>query len=948
MLKSRMFPLFMAIGSLIAAATAAPIAPPHVPIAYATTRGADGNSIHEGEIVTLAGTANIDSTILYRDITKFYIEDDKSGIAVFSQQRLPVHVALGDVVRVTGAINTWSGSIEVIANDIEVISHGRAPQPQPVSAEELPSGRYYGRLVQTRGQAVEVVPRARGTDVRIHAGRDLLTLHVTDAQKKTMPQFEAGSTLVVTGIASTFIVGRSPRPTPQILPRYPSDIQVVHAPPLFTRSDALDAAAGVGALVLIIVVWNISLRRRVRREVAEHRESEARFEAVAETAPVAIFIYQGTVFRYVNRAAELITGYSTKELVGKEFWDIVDPDFRELIRDRGAARLRGEEVAPRYEFRIVRSDGTRAWLDFSATTIQYGGEPAALGTAFDITERKRAEEVLQQSEKRFRELVENSTDAIALIDPLGKLLWVGPSTERVLGYTEAESVGANALDLVHRDDRRDVEERMQLLMQAPRASVSGMFRARARDGRWLWLEMIGTNLLHEPAVGAIVANYRDVSERKKVEEEMKHQALHDTLTGLPNRNLYQDRLGLALAHARRSGHPLAVMFVDLDLFKLINDNLGHIVGDRLLQEVGQRVVGCVRSSDTVARVGGDEFIVIVEDLDRSETALGVADKILEEVGRPYFIDDHQLHVTASIGISIFPTDTDDADTLTRNADKAMYRAKELGRNNVQPFTPEINDRYRSRLMFEAGFRRAIEQQNFVVHYQPIHAASDGHAAGVEALVRWNDAERGLVFPDEFIPAAEETRMIIPLGAWVLRTACEQLHAWTTNGLPHMQVSVNLSVRQFQQRDLLGMIDNVLRETKLDPARLELEITESVAMQNVDLTRTVLQELRARGVRIAIDDFGAGQSSLLYLRQFPINTIKIDRVFVHEITSKKSDAAIVGAVIRLAHDLGLTVTAEGVETEAQRDFLVARDCDFLQGYLFNRPMAAEEIYSRLTG
>jgi len=526
------------------------------------------------------------------------------------------------------------------------------------------------------------------------------------------------------------------------------------------------------------------------------------------------------------------------------------------------------------------------------------------------------------------------------------LLWVGPSTERVLGYTEAESVGANALDLVHRDDRADIEERMQLLMRTPRGNVSGTFRARAKDGRWLWLEMIGTNLLDEPAVGAIVANYRDVSERKKVEEEMKHQALHDTLTGLPNRNLYQDRLGLALAHARRSGRPLAVMFVDLDLFKLINDNLGHVVGDRLLQEVGQRIVGCVRSSDTVARVGGDEFIVIIEDLEKTETAIEVAEKILEQIGGSYAVDGHQLHVTASVGISIFPNDSDDADALTRNADKAMYRAKELGRNNVQLFTPEMNDRYRSRLMFEAGFRRALEQQNFVVHYQPIHAARDGHAAGVEALVRWSDPERGLVFPDEFIPAAEETRMIVPLGAWVLRTACEQLQSWQADGLAQMQVSVNLSVRQFHQRDLPAMVDKVLRETKLDPSRLELEITESVAMSNVDLTRSVLQELRARGVRIAIDDFGAGQSSLLYLRQFPINTIKIDRVFVHEITSKASDAAIVGAVIRLAHDLGLTVTAEGVETEEQRDFLIARDCDFLQGYLFNRPMAAEELYARL--
>jgi diguanylate cyclase (GGDEF)-like protein len=481
----------------------------------------------------------------------------------------------------------------------------------------------------------------------------------------------------------------------------------------------------------------------------------------------------------------------------------------------------------------------------------------------------------------------------------------------------------------------------------PRGTAGGMYRYRAKDGRWLWLETIARNLLDEPAVRAIVANYRDVSERRRVEEEMKHQALHDTLTGLPNRNLYQDRLGLALAHARRSGRGLAVMFVDLDLFKLINDNLGHIIGDRLLQEVGKRLRECVRTGDTVARVGGDEFTVVVEDLESPEGATAVAEKILEELALPFDIDGHRLHITTSIGISVYPSDSNDADTLTRNADQAMYRAKELGRNSVQLFTPEMNERYRSRLMFEAGFRRALERRDFVLHYQPIHAA-DGRAAGVEALVRWNDPERGLVYPDEFIHAAEETRMIIPLGAWVLRTACEQVKAWHTIGLTQLRVSVNLSVRQFHQRDLLAMIDGVLRETALAPDMLELEITESVAMQNVDLTRTVLQELRGRGVRIAVDDFGAGQSSLLYLRQFPINNIKIDRVFVREITARSSDAAIVGAVIGLTHELGLSVTAEGVETEAQRDFLVARQCDFLQGYYFNRPMPAEDLPAAIAG
>jgi diguanylate cyclase (GGDEF)-like protein/PAS domain S-box-containing protein len=920
--------------ALLATVAAPPAAPPRVPIAYALT--------HAGQRVTLAGVANVDSRTFYSNLTKFYIEDDRAGIAVFSQRPMPA-VRAGDFVQVTGVIAPYEGSMEILPDAYEVIAHGHAPQPEPAGVASIVGNGYYGRLVRTEAQVLDVVPRQRGLDVRMHAGRDLLTMHLTQKQRATMPSFETGATLSITGIASMFMSGNPPRLTPEILPRYPSDVQVVAPPRLFTRSDAIAAACGVAALVLIVLLWNISLRRRVRQELALLRESEQRFEAVADIAAIAIFIYQGTTFRYVNPATLAITGYTRDELVGHDFWEVVDEPFRDVVRTRGLARLHGDSSVPtRYEVPIRRKDGARVWLDFTASTIRYNGATAALGTAFDITERKRAEEALLRSEQRFRALVENSQDAIALMDREAKLIWVGPSTERVLGYSETESIGADALALIHREERPFVEERLRGLLATPHATTSGIVRARAKDGRWLWLEMVGTNLLDDPAVQAIVVNYRDISARRRVEEEMKHQALHDTLTGLPNRNLYQDRVGNALAHARRSGRPLAVMFVDLDLFKLINDNLGHVVGDRLLQEVGTRISGCVRASDTVARVGGDEFTAVIEDLDSPDGASAVADKILESVAQPYDIDGHRLHVTASVGISIYPNDGDDADTLTRNADKAMYRAKELGRNNVQMFTPEMNERYRSRLLFEAGFRRALERRDFVLHYQPIHAAPDGRAAAVEALVRWNDPERGLVYPDEFIGAAEETRMIVPLGAWVLRTACEQLRQWHDSGLADLRVSVNLSVRQFHQRDLLAMVDEVLRDTQLDPRMLELEITESVAMQNVELTRTMLYELRARGVRIAIDDFGAGQSSLLYLRQFPIHTIKIDRVFVHEITTKASDASIVGAVIGLAHDLGLTVTAEGVETEAQRALLTTRGCDFLQGYYFSRPMPASEV------
>jgi diguanylate cyclase (GGDEF)-like protein/PAS domain S-box-containing protein len=929
------------------AAVNAPAPPPAaVPIAYVNERSADGHTTHEGEDVIVTGVANVGSDTFYTEVVKFFIEDDHSGVAVFSRGPQPL-VKVGDIVRVRGTVTTYAGVVEVVPGRIEVLGRAGPPQPQRVRPSDLASYRHSGRLVQSEARVVDVTTRGRGTDTRLLAGREIVTLHITQKQQHGFPALEAGMAVTVNGIASSYILAGQTRVTWQILPRSTSDVVIIQKPPLFTRDDAARAAAAAAAIVLLIVVWNLSLRRRVRLETEGHRASETRFRVVADTAPSAIFIYQGTRFRYVNRATEEITGYSAAELVGLDFISIIDPAFRDLVRGRALARQRGEHVPPRYEARIVRKDGTKAWLDLTAGLIDFEGLPAALGTAFDITERKRAEEALQKSEERFRALIENASDALALLDPNGTVLWAGPSTRRVLGYEDHELVGRNGFELIHPDDQPHLRHLFAELLRAPRGDTRTFeYRARSKDGQWHWLEATASNLVDEPFIGGIVANYRDVSERKRTEEEIRYQALHDVLTGLPNRSLFQDRLELALAHARRSGKPLAVMFVDLDLFKLINDNLGHTVGDRMLQEVSARLRQCLRASDTVARVGGDEFTVVLEDLEAGESAPSVAEKILDELDKPFDIDGHRLHVTASIGVSLYPGDGDDADTLTRNADKAMYRAKELGRNTLQLFTPEMNERYRNRLAFEAGFRKALEREEFVVHFQPFVGASDERPVGVEALVRWNDPERGLVYPDDFIHAAEETRMIIPLGSWVLRTACAQVQQWREARLPPMQVSVNLSVRQFQQRDLIAMIDSVLEDTALDPSLLELEITESVAMQNVELTRAVLQQLRARRVRIAIDDFGAGQSSLIYLRQFPLNTIKIDRVFIRDVTANPGDAAIVSAIIRLAHDLGLVVVAEGVETSEQKEFLSSLGCDLLQGYYFSRPLPAEEVRARL--
>jgi diguanylate cyclase (GGDEF)-like protein/PAS domain S-box-containing protein len=601
-------------------------------------------------------------SVLYRNVVKFFIEDKESGIAVFIRRAIPpVHV--GDVVRVDGRITLYNGSAEIMASEIDLLFRTQPPTPRIVRAADVVGGRYYGRLVRTQGVVIEANSRWRAFEARIHAGRDLLTVRLTEAQRKVFPKIEVGETISVIGIASVYSGGNPQRTSWEILPRYPSDVQVIESPPWITRDVALKASAAAGAFVIVFLLWNLSLRLRMRHEMREHLESEGRFSAVAETAPVAIFIYQDSVFRYVNRSAEELTGFPAGELVGRPFWDIVAPEFRDLIRERGEARLRGESVHSRYEFQIVRKDGRRLWLDFSATQIRYAGSSAALGTAFDITERKQAEETLQASERRFRSLVENSSDGIALFDRTGKILWAGPSTRRMLGFAEAEVVGENVASLIHEDDRPAAQHAYSSLLKAPAGeSAVVTFRMRQKEGDWRYFESTLTNLLGEKAVRAVVANYRDITERRKSEEEMRHQALHDTLTGLPNRNLYHDRLGLALAHSRRTGKALAVMFVDLDLFKLINDSAGHTIGDALLHEVGARLRECVRARDTVARVGGDEFTIIVEDLESVESVTRIADAVLESVARPYAIEHHDLLVTASIGISLFRVT---ATTLTR-------------------------------------------------------------------------------------------------------------------------------------------------------------------------------------------------------------------------------------------------------------------------------------------
>ena len=442
-----------------------------------------------------------------------------------------------------------------------------------------------------------------------------------------------------------------------------------------------------------------------------------------------------------------------------------------------------------------------------------------------------------------------------------------------------------------------------------------------------------------PHAAIAIQNARLFEQLHEREEQLQRQVYHDTLTGLPNRLLFQDRLALAVAQAHRHGNGLAVLFLDVDRFKVINDSLGHSVGDRLIREVAVRLRSCLREGDTVARLGGDEFTLLLPDVGQAVDAAKVAKKVLDVVRMPFELDGRELFVTSSLGISLYPDDGRDAETLVKNADAAMYRAKEQGRDLYQLYTPALNATALERLALESSLRKALAHSELLLHYQPILDVATRRVHGVEALLRWRHPELGLVPPGDFIPLAEVTGLILAIGPWVLRAACAQARAWQ-DLQPGLRMAVNLSARQFQEAGLVGHVTDALADTGLDPHCLQLEITESSAMQNAQTAIQTLRELKALGVGLSIDDFGTGYSSLSYLKRFPIDTLKIDQSFIRDIGTDPDDAAIASAIIALAHTLKLTVVAEGVETADQLEFLTRHGCDRTQGYFFSRPLAAE--------
>jgi diguanylate cyclase (GGDEF)-like protein/PAS domain S-box-containing protein len=570
---------------------------------------------------------------------------------------------------------------------------------------------------------------------------------------------------------------------------------------------------------------------------------------------------------------------------------------------------------------------------------QFDGDRAMLERSLDLSSK----ELLQaNSEMRtvFERLINSNVDGILAFDRNGRFIVWNPALEQITGLKKSDVLGKDALEVfpLLKETRED-----RFIHEALNGKA-GVVKDRIyhRSGREpSFLEAHYGPVLSE--AGSIVGGFaliRDISERKRSEARLQQAVNYDALTGLPNRTLFLDRLVQAVARTFWRKRLVAVLLLNLNRFKLINDTLGHNVGDQLLKAVSERFVTCVRDGDTVARLGGDEFAVILEDIAVAQDVIVIIQKVLEAFKKPFLSEDRELFAAPTVGISLYPNDGEDVETLVKNADTAMSRAKELGKS-YQFFSPEMNAKATKRLVLESSLRRALERQEMLLHYQPRIDLSTGQITGMEALVRWQHPDLGLVPPAEFIPLAEETEVIIPLGEWVLRTACLQSKIWKRDGFRLIPVAVNLSPRQLRHQDLVEVVERVLKETNLDPSHLELELTESVLLENIETTIGTLRQLQKMGIQIAIDDFGTGYSSLSYLKRFPINCLKIDRSFVADIPTDPDNAAIVKAIITLSHTLNLKVIAEGVETMKQLEFLRSIGCHEMQGYLFSKPVPADQ-------
>lgn len=690
-----------------------------------------------------------------------------------------------------------------------------------------------------------------------------------------------------------------------------------------------------------------------RRRFENMKRTERSFRQVIELAPDLICILRDKRIELINPAgADLLGVWPASNLKDQEFADYVHADYRALF-DGDLDTLISERL--RVPLKLIRPNKSEVEVELAALPYQEhdtpedGEKPAFMIIARDVTERNRALKAQATREEHLRKIMDTVADGIITIDERGIIETLNPAAETIFGYGPGELIGANVKILMGENDASYHDDYITRYLKTGERRIIGTARevsARKKDGSLIPIELAVSEMRFSGR-RLFIGAARDITERKQHEERLRELATKDPLTRLPNRNLFTERLQESIQHADHEGNGFAVLFVDLDNFKTINDALGHVIGDRIIQLAGQRICGCVRGHDTVAHLSGDEFMVIMEGMNDQARAAKSAREMLASLSQPFKVDGREVFTSASIGVVLYPDNAGSLVELMRNVDTAAHYAKRQGRANFQFYTEKLSDEAQRRIEIESGLRRALENDEFHLVFQPKVDLETRTIIGAEALLRWENPALGVVSPGEFIAVAEETALIVPIGNWVLRTACRQAAEWIGQGLGPVQVGVNLSAMQFLHGDLLTEVKEILEEVGLHPAYLDLELTESMLVSNAEETIRILNVLKGLGVTVSMDDFGTGYSSLSYLTRFPLDSLKVDRAFVTGLPDDRDASALARAIISMAKNLNLKIVAEGIETESQVGFLHALGCHVGQGYLFSRPLTTEKFAEMLS-
>ncbi|GKU81973.1 bifunctional diguanylate cyclase/phosphodiesterase [Niallia sp. NCCP-28] len=691
---------------------------------------------------------------------------------------------------------------------------------------------------------------------------------------------------------------------------------------------------------LFILLSGLLYYKLIQRMTKDTIENEANYRLIVENVSDLIVVAdRDGHIKYASPSHEILLGYESEEYEGKKLYDFIQMEDNSEIQGWFQNEIMAKKEI-KVEYYLKSKEGNQVLVEGKVVPVasENGTVEKMVLLAHDITKRKQFEKQLIESEERYRKLVEYSPETIFIhID--GKIVYVNNAGMRLAGVQHIEEVmGKNILDFVVPEDLEYAKNQIRKVEEMGETKLHD-YQITRIDGTRLFVEALAfqTTYQENKAVQVII---RDITERKRAEERVRYLAYYDSLTGLPNRNFLFDYLNELLIAIKKDKQPIAVMFLDLDRFKMINDTLGHSYGDFLLQQVASRLKECLPKDSMIARYGGDEYVIVLQEK-QLEAISRLSDRIIDKLAEPFFLRDRQMFISPSIGISMYPKNGDAAERLIKNADAAMYLAKEKGKNNYQFYTSSLNDRNSSKLELENGLRNAIKKHEFTLFYQPQIDLNTNKIIGLEALLRWKHPKYGFVSPAEFIPIAEETGLIVSIGKWALETACNQHKQWKEKGFSPMSIAVNVSALQFRHKDFVKTIEQIISNTKCRAGYLELEMTESV-MQHLGETTTIMNELKEIGVNLSIDDFGTGYSSLNYLRHFPIDTLKIDKSFVDEINNGKNGEIIVKTIIDLGNSLGFQVIAEGVENEQQASFLRQNNCHVGQGYFLSKPLPADQI------